>query len=250
MKYLITKKLPKIHKNKMTKFGTIFTLVPFQLFSTKATELILPQNINSGPADFLQAYLQNAGIWNNIRSSSYDNLLNHGCYCQLFNPNLETQEKKFLGGHASQVDEMDELCHQWLLGRQCSKKFLGGDCYQQDLYDYEYGLKINDVDGEIECLTESPDDGRSYNNCEIQTCIIDKYYVETIGAFINDTFGGSFEALAGDGCVKDLTSVGRPSSGTASTSVEGEKKQGIEKRCEGEAPFLRIEKVPAFIPVI
>lgn len=185
---------------------------------------------DSGPVNFLSVYLQDTGLFNGI--------LDHGCWCNIFDPN---SNKLALGGHNSQVDDVDSLCHDWLDCRLCSVKYEGGECYTHltSIENYEYSVYINENTGRITCNTHSPIDGREYNVCEFETCVIDKFYVEAIGDLIRETYVDSSEFTAN---ITSSESCHRNVNPNGSGNGNGKVPQVYTYECEGIAPFLHIKK--------
>jgi len=139
-------------------------------------------------------------------SEKLDKVMNHGCFCakmDISNPN-----QSLLGG-TNTIDELDELCRNWLRCRNCNDNLINGSC-KEDRATMKSGSY--EIDGDT-CINAS-------SGCEMDTCLIDKYYAYDIRDFIenNPTFN----------------STQIVSAGTCNPSP----KSKANLKCEGSAPYL------------
>ena len=115
----------------------IYWLVKYSEFSFPYLALLasfyIPFNVLVGGAESLR-----------IHSSDAESILNHGCWCSKLG---DSSNAFTLGG--SPIDDIDQLCKQWIQDRKCCRMF-GGPCYND--------LPFNEITYRVEHLDQGLDD--------------------------------------------------------------------------------------------
>ena len=127
---------------------------------TRDHEVSIPFNLQkSGAHAVLSTFLD---------TESWNNLLNHGCWCTKLNPaNVGgiTPNGTILGG-CDTIDELDKICKIWIQNRKCCN-MEGGPCFndiQNSAYTVRYDTGLDDA----YCLHNS-------NGCFTDACFTDVY---------------------------------------------------------------------------
>ena len=181
-------------------------------------------------SQFLQTYLHD--------EENFIKTMSHGCWCKRISPT--TKNMNMLGG-STPVDELDEICKDWFQAHVCTHHYLGG-CYSQwyiDKYRYEAFI---DVENRENSYCKTLDDKRedyilrehTYNGtevknntntfvpCEVDTCLIDLYYVDRIYDFWQkEPEYKIFEVYSNETCPKS-------------------KPEFLKRSCIGEAPDVKV----------
>lgn len=176
----------------------------------------ITQDFEIGAMNMLSLYLDDA--------SKFNNVMDHGCHCARFDP---LSNKRILGGRVS-LDGLDRICSDWYAARQCLNKYDHGSCLELDNTNFSYQVAMT-VDGagiingafcnEINSQTSLP-----YNDCEIDSCKIDTYYVEQINEYLElNPFFSANKVTSGSVCDTNLLNLPEP-----------------DKYCAGEAPLVEI----------
>jgi len=143
-----------------------------------------------------------------------DEVMEHGCHCAKLDASNPFQEH--LGG-STVVDELDEICRDWLRARNCNDNLVGGSC-ESDRESMRTGAYTMSI---VESDYDASTCGFTTADCEADTCEIDLKYLKLIREYVTNN-----PQLAADGA----TIVN--SSGTC-TQAPLDKR---ERRCEGDAP--------------
>ena len=172
------------------------------------------QDVSLSAMNMMSLYLDNTAEFNQV--------MDHGCHCARFDP---TSQKSILGGN-SYLDEVDRICRDWFQARMCMDKYERGSCYEQDAdnYNYQIALLVDQDTGNPNnaiCNTHNSDLGLPYNDCEIDSCLVDAHYVKQIEEFLNSNPGFA-----------------------ARVAVEGdcptEQAVASDRYCAGQAPDVKI----------
>ena len=137
------------------------------------------QTFTQAPGFFLKSYAPEIlAVFFEQDASKVDKVLNHGCHCAKLdstNPFME-----HLGGHGS-LDELDEICKNWINTRHCNDFLSGGTCFAdpETLDDGTYTITIPFPIDRSFCSSVG-------NRCEADTCQIDLYYVMKIMNYFRD----------------------------------------------------------------
>ena len=212
----------------------IFTQ-PIFGFSPGYYEII--QDFEFGAVNFLSLYLDN--------TTAFDMVTSHGCHCAKFNP---SNNKHILGG-ANTVDELDSLCRKWVAARRCLNRYERGSCkdLQNTDYNFEVAIMVDSSSGlpnDAVCNDYHSTTSVPYNECEVDSCKVDAYYVKAIADYL-DIFS-DFEEVVADGSTCPQGSASGSSSGSSSSSSSGQSSSGQntvpddQKYCSGEAPHVQI----------
>ena len=140
-----------------------------------------------------------------------DAVLSHGCFCgklDAANPYVE-----HLGGTAT-LDELDEICRDWLRARNCNDNLVGGSC-EADRESMRTGGYTMDITSDNYANSNC---GFYNTECEEDSCRIDLMYAQAIQQFMADN--GSFSPTIVDGA------------GSCSPAPLDKR----ERRCDGDAP--------------
>ena len=176
---------------KFSTFGFIGWLIYFitaavtwdlNLPLVKADDYTLEQDVQSGPINLLSLYLEDSEVFNRV--------VDHGCWCNKLDAYSPYTD---IHGGPFGIDELDNICREWFLMRACSINYYGGECYGKNITYFEYSIFINeDTDPRsMTCHISAPDTGIQHNDCEFESCVIDKYFVRRIGDYVrerNNTF--------------------------------------------------------------
>ena len=117
-------------------------------------------------------------------SNKVDDVLSHGCFCgklDASNPYVE-----HLGGTQT-LDELDEICRDWLRARNCNDNLIGGSC-EADRESMRTGGYTMDITSDNYANSNC---GFYNTECEEDTCRIDLQYAQAISQFMSDN-GASF----------------------------------------------------------
>ena len=117
--------------------------------------------------------------WLNQDGTLVDKVLEHGCHCGKLdktNPFLS-----YLGGSTT-LDELDEICRDWLRARNCNDNLFGGSCEadREAMRTGSYVQNINQLD------YDSSSCGFTDAGCEMDSCQIDLKYMKLIREFLDD----------------------------------------------------------------
>lgn len=172
------------------------------------------QDVGLSAMNMMSLYLDNTAEFNQV--------MDHGCHCARFDP---TSKKSILGGN-SYLDEVDRICRDWFQARMCLDKYERGTCYEQeaDNYAYQIALLVDSNTGNPNnaiCNTHNSELSLPYNDCEIDSCLVDAHYVKQIEEFLNSNPGFA-----------------------ARVAVEGdcptEQAIATDRYCAGQAPDVKI----------
>ena len=191
-----------------------------QAFDAGYYDLI--QDFEYGTMNMLSLYLDNVTTFNTI--------MDHGCHCARFDP--QSSKRMLGGGHA--VDQLDDLCKSWYQARMCLNRYDRGSCKNLDNQDYGYqvtvGVDINDSSPDtVQCNEFHSTTLRQYNECELDSCKVDIYYVQLIKNTVE--LDNDFSPFV----VDDYTTCPRGGSAPAADGVSTR-----YKYCDGEAPLVHI----------
>jgi hypothetical protein len=149
----------------------------------------------------------------NNDSAKVDAVLTHGCFCAKLdgtNPYVE-----HLGG-TSTLDELDEICRDWLRARNCNDNLVGGSC-ESDRESMRTGGYTMDITHDNYANSNC---GFTTTDCESDTCVIDLMYVTAIEQFMSDNSGFSSTVVN--------------SAGTCDPAPLDKR----ERKCMGDAPAV------------
>jgi len=140
-----------------------------------------------------------------------DEVMEHGCHCAKLDATNPFGE--FLGG-STVVDELDEICRDWLRARNCNDNLVGGSCEadREAMRTGAYTMAI------IEHDYPSSTCGFTTSDCGYDTCHIDLKYLKLIRQYISDN--------------SDHKATIINSAGTCTPAPLDKR----ERKCEGEAP--------------
>ena len=140
-----------------------------------------------------------------------DEVLEHGCHCAKLDPTNPFSEH--LGG-STVVDELDEICRDWLRARNCNDNLVGGSCEddRDSMRTGAYTMSINESDYDASTC------GFTTADCEADTCQIDLKYMKLIREYIT----------ANPSMLPTIVN----SSGTCTPAPLDKR----ERRCEGSSP--------------
>lgn len=144
-------------------------------------------------------------------SNKVDDILSHGCFCAKLdntNPNFAN-----LGG-TTPLDELDEICRDWLRARNCNDNLVGGSC-TSDKESMRTGAYTMDV---VPNNLQISNCGFTTTDCEADSCAIDLQYMKEIAQFVSDNNSFSPNQVTG--------------AGTCDTAPLDKR----ERKCEGFAP--------------
>lgn len=147
----------------------------------------------------------------------------HGCHCALLDPALKVNRKENTLGGITTLDDLDIICRNWHLARNCNDKITGGSCHDKFTNFMHYGI-FYDVEksDSVECSCSKN------RSCEIDACKIDVYYSFEILNYLETYFpNGDFQQNRVkyndfDTCILSHTTPHR-------------------RTCVGQAPFLKIK---------
>ena len=167
-----------------------------------------------------------AGVQNGIHVGEL--ILDHGCHCARLDP---FANKAILGGD-SVVDQLDEICKQWVLMRACNDLLSGGTCQNVPVDFYTYVIEKPET-LQFRCLDPQAD---PYQDCKRDACKVDLFFVNEILDFFGYQVGSNGYYESSDFTTGNLnwTSV----IATPTTCPQQVYRQE-EKYCSGEAPNFR-----------
>ena len=131
-----------------------------------STVLNIEYMINPGAVEILSAFISDI--------SWIDEMIQHGCWCARFNPNLGWSNSAALGlGGKTPVDDLDMICKKWAMSRGCTR-MTGNSCenYSQTTGLFEYQLQFLTGINDAFC----PDS----DLCLSETCQVDLFYSKEI----------------------------------------------------------------------
>lgn len=167
----------------------------------ESNNMYFPVSFDVGGAVVLSELMQNPDVFNDV--------LDHGCHCSLLDLN---SNQDILGGHEP-LDELDGICRQWLIARNCNDRLIGGACYGAAIRDMTYTV-YEDLDYIPHCEpTES--------ECKSSACKIDLYYATQIMDWV---MWNPFE-------VQRVTNEG---------TCQWTELPSVNRVCEGQAPDVQI----------
>merc|ERR1712036_171379 len=102
-----------------------------------------------------------------------DEVMEHGCRCAKLDASNPFQEH--LGG-STVVDELDEICRDWLRARNCNDNLVGGSC-ESDRESMRTGAYTMSI---VESDYDASTCGFTTADCEADTCEIDLKYLKLI----------------------------------------------------------------------
>lgn len=140
-----------------------------------------------------------------------DGVLEHGCHCAKLDATNPFGEH--LGG-STPVDELDEICRDWLRARNCNDNLVGGSC-EADREAMRVGAYTMSI---VESDYPASTCGFTTSDCGIDTCRIDLKYLIQIRQYITDNPGHLPTIIS--------------SSGTCTPAPLDKR----ERKCEGDAP--------------
>lgn len=172
------------------------------------------QDVGLSAMNMMSLYLDNTAEFNQV--------MDHGCHCARFDP---TSQKSILGGN-SYLDEVDRICRDWFQARMCLDKYERGTCYEQDAdnYAYQIALLVDSNNGNPNnaiCNTHNSELSLPYNDCEIDSCLVDAHYVKQVEEFLNSNPGFAARVATEGDC---------PTEQAVAT----------DRYCAGQAPDVKI----------
>jgi len=140
-----------------------------------------------------------------------DEVMEHGCHCAKLDATNPFGE--FLGG-STVVDELDEICRDWLRARNCNDNLVGGSC-EADREAMRIGAYTMSI---VEDNYPASTCGFTTSDCGYDTCAIDLKYLKLIRQYVTDN--------------PDHVATIINSAGTCTPAPLDKR----ERKCEGEAP--------------
>ena len=164
--------------------------LPFLYLFSQLIHLVSAQNTISDIRDIYQPWPDSGQqILQHFfpNTTFFENLTNHGCWCSKFSSQTSISKNIAKGGFP--IDDLDIICKKWFQTRNCNKNLIGGSCYYQDdnfidaNLNYYYQIQRPNTGSsstDFTCNAVNQNTGRTFENCEYDSCIIDLYYVNMI----------------------------------------------------------------------
>jgi len=137
----------------------------------------ITQNFVDSAQELLNAILGG----NAFGDSVIDQILGHGCWCSKLD---QFSNKNIIGG-TSPIDEVDAICREWFLVRNCNDNYVGGTCFGLDNVAFTYQVENNNC-SPID-LNQPTAPFIFFSTCEFDSCLIDTKYVNQLILYIFST---------------------------------------------------------------
>jgi len=110
-----------------------------------------------------------------------DEILAHGCWCS----KIDQFSTNHIIGGTSPIDEMDSICREWFLVRNCNDNYEGGSCFGLNNADFTYQINSLNCNAIDENNPNPP--FIFFNQCEFDSCLIDTKYLTQILIYMLST---------------------------------------------------------------